>query len=181
MALLSHRSLLLRQLATRGRPRFQFGGGRSGGAGASFGFGRTRRAPVLGARFQRLTPRRGGFFKDVFKGVKKVVSVASRIPVVGALAKVAVRSVPLVGAAITAVNAVQRAVTPRTVLSAPTVTAVAAGAAPPARAPRRRRKSARRTARRTSGRRRSSAKQRAARARFARAARRGRIRKGQRL
>ena len=52
---------------------------------------------------------RGGFFGSVFKAVSKVVSTVAKVPVVGTLAKTALGSLPIVGQALTAVNAVKSA------------------------------------------------------------------------
>lgn len=137
---------------------------------------------------------RGGFFKDIFKGAAKVVKAVTKVPVVGAIAKAAVGSLPVVGQVVTAVNAFKKktpvgvAASPiggvQTVSGAPPISLAAPRAMNGGAAPRRRRKrkAAKRTkrakAKRKGG---GSAKQRAARARFAAAARKGRIKKGQRL
>lgn len=145
-----------------------------------------RRAPLPGYRMAR-----GGFFKDVFKGVKKVVSTVTKLPVIGAVAKAAVATLPVVGQVVTAVNAF-KAKTPVGAAASPIggVTAVSGAApvfmtAPARRAPRRKAKRAKRAKRgkRAKAKKRAggTAKQRAARARFARAARKGRIKKGTRL
>lgn len=159
----------------------------------------TARASAFKPRFARLSRYRvrsaqGGFFKDVFKGVKKVVGTVAKIPVVGQLAKVAVGGIPVLGGVVSAVNAVKAAVRPPTTTQAAvmaTPLGVAAtqpvGARPPSGGRRRRKASRPRRAkakRARSGKRGKgggTAKQRAARARFARAARKGRIKKGQRL
>ena len=146
-----------------------------------------------------LRGRRGGFFKSLVKTVRGVVKTITKVPVLGAVAKAAVGSLPIVGQVTTAVNAF-KSKTPVGVAASPV------GGTPPtsgnahataqsvnARANRRprRRKSrmerskkykaeVRRRKKRT-GKGGVSAKQRAARARFARAAKKGRIRKGQRL
>lgn len=146
-----------------------------------------RRAPLPGYRMAR-----GGFFKSLFKGVKKVVTTVTKLPVIGAVAKAAVGSLPVVGQVVTTVNAF-KAKTPVGAAASPIggVTAVAGAApvfmtAPARRAPRR--KAAKRAKRAKRGKRAKAkkraggtAKQRAARARFARAARKGRIKKGTRL
>lgn len=143
--------------------------------------------------------RRGGFFKDVFRGVKKAVSVVGRLPVVGAVAKTVVSSVPVLGGVVTAVGAVKSALHPPTVANTGNTTATTG--APPVgqpplyggrkeryqrglRKPRKRRSKKRATPRASRKKRSSrgvSAKQRAARARFARAAKKGPIKKGARL
>lgn len=153
-----------------------------------------RISPVLLMRQRR--GARGGFFKDVFKGVKKIVNTVTKVPVIGTVAKVAVGSLPIVGQVTTAVNAFKKK-TPVGIAASPVggvPMAAASGAAPPnyggtkegisqgyIRRPRRKRrkaKASKRKGKRSGG---GSAKQRAARARFAAAARKGKIRKGQRL
>lgn len=151
-------------------------------------FGR-RPGGVTSIRYARMA--RGGFFKKLFKGVKKVVRVVTKVPVLRELAKTAIGSLPIVGRVVTAVNAF-KAKTAVGVAGSPV------GAGTPAsnfnqrvnrRAPSRRKtKKAKKSARRSRGSKAKakrkgggSAKQRAARARFAKAAKKGRIRKGQRL
>lgn len=138
-----------------------------------------------------LRGRRGGFFKSLVKTVRGVVKTITKVPVLGAVAKAAVGSLPIVGQVTTAVNAF-KSKTPVGVAASPVGGVPHTAGAPPQiaasvnarvnRGPRRRRKTkakkARKAARRKGG---GSAKQRAARARFARAAKKGRIRKGQRL
>lgn len=147
-------------------------------------------------RYTIVRGARGGFFKDVFKGVKKAVQVVGRIPVIGAVARTVVSSVPVLGGVVTAVGAVKSAVHPPSVAN--TANTSATTGAPPVGQPQaspsgsgsrpRRRKTAsrgkaprRRRPRTNAARRGISAKQRAARARFARAAKKGRIKKGSRL
>lgn len=150
--------------------------------------GRTNYVSMIRARRHA----RGGFFKDVFKGVKKIVNTVTKVPVIGTVAKVAVGSLPIVGQVTTAVNAFKKK-TPVGIAASPVggvPMAAVAGAAPvsvappTARAPRRKRRKA--TTKRKATKRKAksgggSAKQRAARARFAAAARKGKIKKGQRL
>jgi hypothetical protein len=132
---------------------------------------------------------RGGFFKKIFKGVKNVVKAVSRVPVLGAVAKAAVGSLPVVGQVVTAVNAfkgktaqgvaatpVGGVQSPGQVLNA-TVNRSSGRRRRPKVAKRAKRGRAKRAKRSGGG----TAKQRAARARFAAAARKGKIRKGQRL
>jgi len=129
--------------------------------------------------------RRGGFFKKLFKGVKKIVTTVAKVPVVGTVAKAAISSIPVVKAVTTAVNVVKKAtasgvsaatapITPR--VDAPAYSSTAQEHA--MGAPRRKAKRKAKKAKRKGG---GTAKQRAARARFARAARKGRIKKGARL
>jgi hypothetical protein len=132
---------------------------------------------------------RGGFFKDLVKGVGKVVKTVTRIPVIKDLVKVAIGGIPIVGQVVTAVNAFKGAT------AAAGSANVAGGVstpmyggmkeAPPGfRRPRRRKRAAPRRKKKAKAKRSrkgGSAKQRAARARFARAAKKGRIKKGQRL
>lgn len=151
----------------------------------------TRRHAIV--RFRRGVPVQGGFFGSIVKGVKKVVGTVARIPVVGAVAKTVLTSVPVLGGVVTAVGAVKSAIRPPTVANTGNTTATTgapplgqpqAASRPPARRTRkpRARRVSRGTRRRPAKRARGiSAKQRAARARFARAARKGRIRKGARL
>jgi len=135
---------------------------------------------------------RGGFFKKIFKGVKNIVKAVSKVPVLGAVAKAAVGSLPVVGQVVTAVNAfkgktaqgvaatpVGGVVSPGQVLNATVNRSTGRRRRPKVakRAKRGRAKRAKRAKRSGGG----TAKQRAARARFAAAARKGKIRKGQRL
>lgn len=128
---------------------------------------------------------RGGFFKSVFKAVKKAVSTVTRVPVIGAIAKTAIKSLPVVGQVVTAVEAF-KGKTPVGIAASPVGGVVAPGRTlnVAANRPRRRKGKKAKKAKRASKRRSSgggTAKQRAARARFAAAARKGKIRKGQRL
>lgn len=139
--------------------------------------------------------RRGGFFKSLVKGIGKVVSTVAKVPVVGTIAKAAITSLPVVGQVVTAVGAVKKltasGVAPTMNLaqlsatpgpSTPLAAQVLAGGPrrrKPAKRAKRAKKRKRPTQKRASSR--GTAKQRAARARFARAAKRGRIKKGQRL
>lgn len=137
--------------------------------------------------------RRGGFFSGIVKGIGKVVKTVTKVPVVGAIAKAAVGSLPVLGQVVTAVNAF-KGKTAVGVAASPTGGATVATGQAPANIPpafrhnaaARRRPKAKKAkkakrakrAKRSGG---GTAKQRAARARFARAAKKGRIRKGQRL
>jgi hypothetical protein len=150
-------------------------------------------APSFARRRVHIVRGRGGFFGDVFKGVKKVVSVVSKVPVIGAVAKTVVSSVPVLGGVITAVGAIKSAVNPPTVANTGNTTATTgappvgqpqastAGAAPSPRRKRATKAKAKARRRKKGASSRGSAKQRAARARFARAAKKGRIKKGQKL
>lgn len=141
---------------------------------------------------------RGGLFGSIGKFVKKAVNVVGKVPILSAVAKTVISSVPVLGSVVTAVGAVKAATASGiAATSAPRLSIGAMpGSGPPGiaplnvrlNAPRKRRKAKKRMKATTRARRRSkparrgvSAKQRAARARFARAARRGPIRKGQRL
>lgn len=153
--------------------------------------GRVR--PGIGIVIGRRGSRRGGFFGSVFKGIKKVVSAVTKVPVISTIAKTALSSIPVVGSVVTALDKVKRstvlaAVPQLAKLSAApgpsTPLAVQSAAAPSTRRPRRKRakrRGPRRKKRAAPRRSKGTAKQRAARARFARAAKKGRIRKGQRL
>ena len=95
----SRQQLMLRLSGARGRfkaarapRRFRFGGGRSGGGGATMTF---QRHP------------RGGFFKSIGKAIGKI----AKIPVIGAIAKTVVGSIPVLGTAVSVVAAVKGAVT----------------------------------------------------------------------
>ena len=141
-----------------------------------------------------LVGQRGGFFKKLFKGVKKAVSVVAKVPILGTIAKTAISSLPVVGQVVTAVGAIKKTTAAGIAAS---VFGAAKGLAPGGgaavnfnkqaaaregrraakRAPKKRAPKKRAAAKRSGG----SAKQRAARARFARAARKGRIKKGARL
>lgn len=146
--------------------------------------------------------RRGGFFGSVFKGIKKVVSTVAKVPVLSTLAKTALGALPIVGSVRTAVNEVKRltasGVAPSNQLvnqdatPGPTPTAAAAMAGMKGMTPgttRKRKKKAKKAKPRKKAKRKAkakgskkgTAKQRAARARFARAAKKGRIKKGQKL
>lgn len=138
-------------------------------------------------RYRRMA--RGGFFKKLIKGVSKVVRTVTNLPVIGAVAKTAVNSLPIVGQVTTAVAAFKsktpsgagHAAHAGTKTPTPSQFNVQTNAphrrkrAKKAKRPKRARKSA---SRRKGG---GTAKQRAARARFAAAARKGKIRKGTRL
>ena len=152
------------------------------------------RRPAVSSMMYRRTAQ-GGFFKSLFKTVSKVVSTATKVPVIGAIAKAAVSSLPVVGQVVTAVGAFKKK-TATGVAASPVGGIPAAseagtppapiGASAPRRAPRRRKaRKAKRAAPRRAKAKKSkaggSAKQRAARARFAKAAKKGRIKKGQRL
>jgi hypothetical protein len=149
-------------------------------------FGRRPGGVVASFRYSRMA--RGGFFKDVFKGVKKIVKTVTKVPVIGTIAKAAVGSLPIVGQVTTAVAAFKKK-TPVGAAASPVggvqpSSSVAVNMAANAPAPRRRRKAAKKSKRRKATTKRKgggSAKQRAARARFAAAARKGRIKKGARL
>lgn len=150
-------------------------------------FGR-RGGGVPAFRYARM--QRGGFFKSLFKGVSKVVKAVTKVPVLGAVAKAAVGSLPIVGQVQTAIGAFKKK-TAVGVAASPVGGVVspsqAFNMASNRRAPRRktskkskkakRSKRAKKSSRKGGG----SAKQRAARARFAAAARKGRIKKGSRL
>ncbi len=159
----------------------------------------TRRSsfgPRSGA-FQGMRYRgaRGGFFSSISKFVGKVVSTVTRVPVLGAVAKAAIGSLPIVGQVVTAVNAfkgktaVGVAASPvgGTTETAGTGGGATTGGGSRRPAGRRRKPKKTKTARRAKakkGKRRSgtpSAKQIAARKRFAAAVKKGKIRKGQRL
>jgi hypothetical protein len=133
--------------------------------------------------------QRGGFFKSVFKSVAKVVKTVTKVPVVGTIAKAAISSLPIVGQVTTAVAAFKSKTpvgtaqspvggvqpTASAVVNQPVVSRAPRGAR---RARPKKRKKAKRSSSRRGG---GSPKQIAARKRFAAAARRGRIKKGQRL
>lgn len=135
---------------------------------------------------------RGGFFKSLFKGAKKLVKSVTKIPVIGTVAKTALGSLPIVGQVTTAVNAFKKK-TPVGIAASPiggnpaialNLSANAGNRRPKNRRPKRRPKATRkRKTNKTKAIRKGggTAKQRAARARFAKAAKKGRIRKGQRL
>lgn len=142
---------------------------------------------------------RGGFFKSLVKTVGKVVKTIKHVPVLNAVAKAAVGSLPIVSQVQTAVSAFKKKTpvgvaaspvggvhpTPAQVLNASTnrVARVAPHRtrrkkkAKTAKAKTRKARKAKKAKRKGGG----SAKQRAARARFAAAARKGRIKKGSRL
>lgn len=133
---------------------------------------------------------RGGFFKSIFKGVSKVVKSVTKIPVIGTVAKAAVSSLPIVGQVQTAIGAFKKK-TPVGVAASPVggvvspsqMANIAANRKPARRRKAKKAKKAKRRTKRAKSKRSGggSAKQRAARARFAAAARKGRIKKGQRL
>jgi hypothetical protein len=136
---------------------------------------------------------RGGFFKKLFKGVGRVVKTVKHVPVIGALAKTAIKSLPVLGNVVSAVDHFKK----KTAAGAghhshpsnpsPSQAHNMATHAPKKRGPKRakaakRPKRAKRAKRAKAARKGGgSAKQKAARARFAAAARKGKIRKGQRL
>lgn len=72
-----------------------------------FGF-RSRARPGIGVIVGRRGSRRGGFFGSVFKGIKKIASVVTKVPVVSTLAKTALSSIPVVGQVVTAIDRVKR-------------------------------------------------------------------------
>lgn len=139
---------------------------------------------------------RGGFFKSLVKTVGKVVKTIKHVPVLNAVAKAAVGSLPIVSQVQTAVSAFKKK-TPVGVAASPVggvhpTPAQALNASTNRVAPHRtRRKKKAKTAKAKTRKARKakkakrkgggSAKQRAARARFAAAARKGRIKKGSRL
>lgn len=176
------RSRLTVQMLRRTRPFRSAGPGRPAPP-TSRAFGRRRiGAPIL--RYRRLA--RGGFFKNIVKGVAKVVKSVTKVPVIGAIAKAAVQSLPIVGQVTTAVaafkgkTAVGVAASPVGGVQEPPLYGGMKEAHLAVRKPRRRRKTKKaKKAKRSRGG--GSAKQRAARARFAAAARKGRIKKGTRL
>lgn len=141
---------------------------------------------------------RGGFFKSIGKIAKGIIKTVKHVPVLNAVAKAAVGSLPIVGQVQTAVNAFKKKTpvgvaaspvggiqpTPAQSLNAstnrrssPKRTRRAKKAKTAKAKPRKARKSKAKGKRKGGG----TAKQRAARARFAAAARKGRIKKGQRL
>lgn len=149
--------------------------------------------------------RRGGFFGSVFKAVKKVASVVTKVPVVSQIAKVAISSLPVVGQVVTAVNAVKKFTPqgiapsagfaklsatpgPSTPLAAQisSLQSLSSGGSPAKKRKKKAKKKAKKPrkkakAKRKAASKKGTAKQRAARARFARAAKKGRIKKGQKL
>lgn len=149
-----------------------------------------------GAAFGR-RGMRGGFFKKLVKGIGKAVRTVTHLPVIGAVAKTAIGSLPIVGQVQTAVNAFKK----KTVAGAghashpthPTNTATTtfnqqanytSTHTRSGRPKKRRKKAGASRRKRRSGAKRKgggTAKQRAARARFAAAARKGKIRKGSHL
>lgn len=151
---------------------------------------------VGSVRFRRMA--RGGFFSKLVKKVGKVVKTVTHLPVIGAVAKTAIGSLPIVGQVQTAVNAFKRktpagaghaahATHPKDTQTTSfnqqanyTSTHTRSGRRkkPLKKAKRAKRAKRAKGAKRKGG---GTAKQRAARARFAAAARRGRIRKGSRL
>lgn len=173
----------------RARSLRSAGPGRAMPPTRSVAFGRR---PGVFLRHRRMA--RGGFFKSLVKGISKVVSTVAKVPVIGAVAKAAVSSLPVVGQVVTAVGAFKKKTAVGVAASpvggipaaseAGTPPAPIGARAPSGRTPRRRKASRkpkrakRAKAKRSGG---GSAKQRAARARFAKAAKRGRIKKGQRL
>jgi len=182
-------------LLQRARSRRSAGPGRSMPPMRAFLGRRTAGRPtgVAGIRYARMA--RGGFFKSLGKIVSKVAKSVTKVPVIGAVAKAALGSLPIVGQVVTAVNAFKGktpvgiaaspvgGVAPINVPGPPMAAGLTLGGAP--RAKRRKKAKKRKAAPRRKAKAKKSkggsAKQRAARARFAKAAKRGRIKKGQRL